>query len=198
MLHIISTGRQPFRQWLDITTRIYRETDYIHIREKTWDAAQIRLAVQKLEEEGVPRTRIILNDHPELVKEMELAAVHLPEPRPIPDHVTFPGKKGSSIHDAEAAVQKEREGADYLFFGHVFETGSKPNDPGRGLNALKQTAAAVSIPVIAIGGITPDNAGWCLDYGATGAAVMSGVYEAHDPKAAAEAFRAVLPKGGIA
>ncbi|MFD2705973.1 thiamine phosphate synthase [Salibacterium lacus] len=196
MLHVISTGRQSFGDWLDITVRIHKEADYIHIREKTWSAGQIQEAVRHLEEQRVPRSQIIINNHPELVSRMNLAAVHLPETSPFPHTPSFSAMKGCSVHSQEAAARKEREGADYLFFGHVFETDSKAGQPARGLHELRQLTAAVSIPVTAIGGITPDNAGSCLEQGASGVAVMSGIYEAHDPEAAARAYRTALPKGG--
>ncbi|SFP86733.1 thiamine phosphate synthase [Salibacterium halotolerans] len=196
MLHVISTGRQSFWKWLDITVRIHEEVDYVHVREKTWSEAQLQEAVHRLEAEGVPRTRIILNNHPELVSHMKLGGVHFPETIPLSKAPSFSAWKGCSIHSEDAAVRKEREGADYLFFGHIFETDSKAGQPARGLHALRQLASAVSIPVTAIGGITPENTRRCLENGASGVAVMSGIYEAPDPKAAAKAYRDALRKGG--
>ncbi|SFL49647.1 thiamine phosphate synthase [Salibacterium qingdaonense] len=196
MLHVISTGRQSFWDWLDITVRIHEEADYIHIREKTWNADRIQEAVHHLEERKVPRSKIIINNHPELAAHMDLAGVHLPETSPFPQVPSFSARKGCSVHSREAAVRKEQEGADYLFFGHIFETDSKAGKPARGLHDLRELTAAVSIPVTAIGGITPDNAARCLEQGASGVAVMSGIYEALDPKTAVQAYRGALPKGG--
>jgi thiazole tautomerase (transcriptional regulator TenI) len=72
-----------------------------------------------------------------------------------------------------------------LIYGHVFESSSKPGQRPRGLFALQEITAYVSIPVIAIGGITPSNVKDVLSSGASGVAVLSGVFGAIDPVKAA-------------
>jgi thiamine monophosphate synthase len=61
-----------------------------------------------------------------------------------------------------------------------------------GLHGIESIANAVSIPVIAIGGIAPDNARACIDAGASGVAVISAIHDAADPRAAAASFQSVL------
>src|SRR5699024_2669943 len=62
----------------------------------------------------------------------------------------------SSAHSAEEAKQQEQEGAHNVLFGHVFATPSKQGVPPKGLEALARTVESVNIPVIAIGGVTPE------------------------------------------
>ena len=65
------------------------------------------------------------------------------------------------------------EGADYLVFGNVFETASKPGKPGVGLAALEAVARATSLPVLALGGVTRERVPQLLSAGAAGFAAIS-------------------------
>jgi thiazole tautomerase (transcriptional regulator TenI) len=98
-------------------------------------------------------------------------------------------KIGASVHSVEEAKKAEAEGADYLLFGHIFPTNSKPDLPPRGLRALRQVVHSSRIPVIALGGITPANAAETLATGCAGIAIMSAVMEAINPEIAARQFR---------
>lgn len=99
---------------------------------------------------------------------------------------------GRSVHTIEQAIQGEQEGLDYLFYGHIYSTSSKPGVPARGIDQLRQLCAAVHIPVIAIGGIQPQHAEELMRAGAAGIAVMSGIFTADDPAEQAAAYRAAL------
>ena len=104
----------------------------------------------------------------------------LPRPRLI----------GVSAGTREEARRAERDGADYIGAGPVFATPSKP-DAGEplGLERLGEIAAAVGIPVVAIGGITLENVARVFAAGADGAAVLSAVVSADDIGAAARALK---------
>ncbi len=81
---------------------------------------------------------------------------------------------GVSTHNLEQAVRADTEGADLIAFGPVFETKTKENpDPVVGLNTLEQVCQTVACPVVAIGGITPENADETLRAGARYVAVIS-------------------------
>ena len=97
---------------------------------------------------------------------------------------------GATATTAAQARAAEADGADYIGFGPVFPTASKANPATvKGLDGLAEACAAVSIPVIAIAGITPERVGRCLDAGAWGVAVMTAVTTAPDPEAATRVFR---------
>ena len=92
---------------------------------------------------------------------------------------------GFSTHNAAQAAAAAAAGADYLGFGPVFATCSKLNpDPVVGLGQLAEICRAVSVPVVAIGGVTPAEAGLLARAGASAAAVISAVNNAPDPTAA--------------
>jgi thiamine monophosphate synthase len=108
--------------------------------------------------------------------------LHLPETAPF---VKAPFV-GRSVHSVNAALRAEAEGCAYVVAGSVFPTASHPGGPVGGLELLRDIAAAVHIPVIAIGGINATNARSCIDAGARGVAVISAIFDADDPKRAAE------------
>ncbi|MCL2107238.1 MAG: thiamine phosphate synthase [Oscillospiraceae bacterium] len=78
-----------------------------------------------------------------------------------------------SVHSVDEALRAEKLGARYLTFGHVFPTACKPGLPPRGLDMLRAVCEAVSTQVYAIGGITAENAGLCVENGAAGICRMS-------------------------
>jgi thiamine-phosphate pyrophosphorylase len=93
---------------------------------------------------------------------------------------------GISAGTVAEAVAAEKAGADYVALSPVFATSSKDNaGPGQGLAVLRAMKAAVSIPVIAIGGITRENLGDVIAAGADGVAVISAVVAQPDITAAA-------------
>lgn len=92
---------------------------------------------------------------------------------------------GVSTHSVAQALAAQDQGASYVFFGPVFQTASKPGAQPQGLEALSRVASSLSIPVVAIGGITSLNATDVLSAGADGVAVVSSILAVGDPKAAA-------------
>jgi len=96
---------------------------------------------------------------------------------------------GASAHSADEAAALLRAGADYVTLSPVFLTVSKPDyGPALGLEGLARIVARVSGPVIALGGITPENAASCLGTGARGVAVMGEIMRAADPQASTAAI----------
>jgi thiamine-phosphate pyrophosphorylase len=100
---------------------------------------------------------------------------------------------GYSAHTPEEAGQAARDGADYATFSPIFPTSSKPGHSGVGLDKLAEaTRAAHPVPVYALGGITPGRVKACLEAGAHGVAVLSGILDAPNPVAAAADYQAAL------
>jgi len=193
-LHAVSTGRQSLEEWLNISLKIHKSVNYLHIREKSWTFNQKLDAVEQLVKAGVPPNQIIINNEPKILEKFPLGGVQFPERANIQVYHRRDWRLGSSVHDDAVAKEKEAAGADYLFYGHVYETRSKPGLPARGISHLKNVAESVSCPVIAIGGITPERVPSCIAAGASGVAVLSGIYEADDPAGRAEAYRLALKK----
>ena len=92
---------------------------------------------------------------------------------------------GRSVHSAQAAIQAEKCGADYLIAGSVFETESHPGEKGRGIGFIRTVVESVSTPVIAIGGINASRTRQIIEVGAVGIAVVSAILGSSDPEQAA-------------
>jgi thiamine-phosphate pyrophosphorylase len=125
------------------------------------------------------QSKLFINDRLDLLLSLDAAGIQIPEDgipiSQIKSHAA--GKQiGASVHSIDKALAKEQEGADFLLFGPVFETESKKGilEP-QGLSNLSEVAASVKVPVLAVGGITPERAEKCLQHGAAGAAVISAI-----------------------
>lgn len=105
------------------------------------------------------------------------------------------GWLGVSVHSAEEARAARDDGADYLMAGNIFETGSHPGRPARGLGFVEEVAT-LGLPVIAIGGLTAGRAGPARNAGAWGVAAISALWYAGDPYAAAVAMMAPWTETG--
>jgi thiamine-phosphate pyrophosphorylase len=79
---------------------------------------------------------------------------------------------GRSVHSVSAALEAEAQGADYVVFGPVFGSASHPDRAPAGLESLSQVARAVTIPVLAIGGVDATRTAACADAGAAGFAAI--------------------------
>jgi thiamine-phosphate diphosphorylase len=105
---------------------------------------------------------------------------------------------GRSVHSVAEAVRAQAEGADYVQVGTMFASRSHPDQPVAGLGLLEAVAAAVNIPILAVGGITTTNVGDVMHAGASGAAVISAILATPSPREAArglaQAMAAVATK----
>lgn len=194
-LHIISTGKQPLGQLIEIMSTIHPYIDGVHLREKHLSACQLFKLVQDLAEKGVPRSKIYINDRVDVALTAQTKGIQLTYQSLDSEIVKrkFPTLRvGCSVHSIDEAVEKEKRGADFLIYGHVFETASKPGLPPRGINHLARVCDSVSIPVLAIGGIHLDNLQRVLRTNAGGIAVMSGVLVSANPKKAAQDYYRLL------
>jgi thiamine-phosphate pyrophosphorylase len=139
---------------------------------------------------------LIVNDELDLAVAVEADGLHLgQEDLPLPlarRHLGRGRLIGISTHTLEEAMQAARDGADYLAVGPVFPTATKSVREPVGCAAIQRVRAAVSLPLVAIGGITPDNAGAVVRAGADSLAVVSAVCGAADIRSVVEAFDRVI------
>ena len=102
---------------------------------------------------------------------------------------------GVSVHSLDEAVEAELKGADWVVFGPVYDTPSKrAYGPPQGVARLERVATTVRLPVIAIGGITPERVGEVLGAGARGVAAIAAILAADSPADATRRFLEALDR----
>lgn len=140
-------------------------------------------------------TPLIINDDWQLAKEIGAAGAHLgrDDGSLVAGRRAFDGVLGVSCYNQlDAALEAEQAGADYVAFGSFFKSDVKPDAIEAKLDLLEQAQQRLSIPVIAIGGITLANAARVRAAGADAVAVISGVFAQRDIGAAVMAFNKLL------
>lgn len=180
------------RHWLNGRTlhEVVKESldggaTFIQLREKQLDEAAFLAEAKDLQalcrEYGVP---FVVNDNVDIAVAMDADGVHVGQSDMEAGNVREKlGKDkiiGVSAQTVEQAVLAEQRGADYLGVGAVFPTGSKDDADEVSFETLKAICEAVSIPVIAIGGITQQNVSQLAGSGICGIAVISAIYGQSD------------------
>jgi thiamine-phosphate pyrophosphorylase len=155
--------------------------DWIQLREKDLTARPlVRLAAEAVRAAQNTSTRILVNDRLDVALAAGAAGVHLggqslPVAAVTGQRRRLPEKflVGASCHALAEVEVAARDGADYVIFGPVFATPSKAAfGPPQGVEKLAEVCVRVHVPVLAIGGITAENAVECLRAGAAGIAAI--------------------------
>lgn len=131
---------------------------------------------------------LIINDDIQLAKQVKADGVHIgKDDEDIVQARKHLGDNAiigvSCYNDLERALQMQALGANYVAFGRFFNSKTKPNAPQADLSTLKHAKQNLQIPIVAIGGITPENAQSLIDAGADSLAVIQGVFAAKDIQA---------------
>jgi thiamine-phosphate pyrophosphorylase len=144
-------------------------------------------------EGGVP---LVINDHPEIARKVGAEAVHLgQDDMPIAEarEIVGPGcAVGKSTHSLDQAIRAFYEGADYIGFGPIFATPTKPDYTPIGLGDIERVHEAVRIPIFCIGGIKLDNLAKVIEAGARRVVIVSGLLQASDPAEYARSVKELL------
>jgi len=159
--------------------------DLIQLRGKDKSIAQLVDLARELHEitanAAVP---LIVNDRAEVAREVPVEGVHVGQDD---DSIAVAREKagrpiliGKSTHSLEQARTAQSEGADYIGFGPLFATPTKPDYKPIGLVEIKQVHADVTLPIFCIGGIKIDNLAQVIAAGARRVAIVSGLVKVND------------------
>ncbi|RRN72445.1 thiamine phosphate synthase [Peribacillus simplex] len=148
---------------------------------------------QLLSELSIP---LIINDRVDIALAVEADGIHIGQddlPLPVikqmvPDDMIV----GVSVSTLEEALEAEQNGADYIGVGSVFPTKTKQDATLMAIEDLEEICRSVSIPAVAIGGITADNISSLSDSGLSGTAVVSAIMNADSPKIASELLLKII------
>ena len=171
--------------------------DLIQLRAKARPSAEIAKTAAELHcitmDRDVP---LIINDHPEIVRVVSAEGVHVGQNDPAISEVreiAGPDRMvGKSTHSVDQAIRAFYEGADYIGFGPIFATPTKPDYPPVGLEEIRKVHEAVRIPIFCIGGITLDNLSELTAAGARRVVIVSGLLLANNIASYARSAKELL------
>jgi thiamine-phosphate pyrophosphorylase len=174
----------------------------VQLREKDLAAAQLAPLADRLRAITRDKALLIVNSRLDVALLCAADGVHLPDRGPsLVATRRLAGDGfiiGRSVHSVEEAVKAQEEGADYVQVGAIFPTPSHPGLPPAGPALLESVAARVTIPIVAVGGITPANVGQVMRAGASGAAVISAVLDSPSPATAARRLAEAMVEAAAA
>jgi len=190
-------GRSPVAVCEDLLSAGVRLIQYRDKRASPRELfrGSVELAKRVREAQGV----FIVNDRADVALAASADGVHLGQndlPVELARRILNPGKWiGCSTHHLAQVIEADRSSADYVAFGPIFPTGSKERpDPVVGLGGLRQAREATRKPLVAIGGITVENARATMEAGADAVAVISDLVGAEDVAARTREFLEALEK----
>lgn len=171
--------------------------DLIQLRAKKSSVAEIvDLATNLHGLTAAANVPLIVNDHPEVAAQVAVEGVHVGQDD---DSVAAVRQKagreilvGKSTHSFEQAINAQSEGANYIGFGPIFATPTKPDYKPIGLDDIKRVHGALKLPIFCIGGIKIENLGEIIAAGAKRVAIVSGLLKAPDIAKYGRACKALL------
>jgi thiamine-phosphate pyrophosphorylase len=177
-------GERPLAEVVD--EAIHGGVNVVQLREKDLPASELYAVARQLRGVCGSRALLLINDRVDVALISGADGVHLGE-RSVPVAAArklLPPSMlvGRSVHSVNAAREAEQDGADYVLVGTVFASPSHPEVEPAGVGMLESVRSRIGIPVLGIGGITPENVGGCWQAGADGVAVQSAILRADDPR----------------
>jgi len=172
--------------------------DIIQLRAKGLELAEVtRLAAELHPITAAANIPLVINDHAEVAREIKAEGLHVGQDdcsiagvRETVGSECFVGKSTHTLEQAERAVE---EGADYIGWGPLFATPTKPDYVPIGLGAIQAVHAKVSLPIFCIGGIKLDNLPRVVTAGARRVVIVSGLLQAADIAQYARSSKVLLP-----
>ena len=169
--------------------------DLIQLRAKKQSVTEVRdLAAQLHRLTSAAGVPLIINDHPEIARDLPVEGLHLgQDDLPLAAARALVGRKdcwfGKSTHSVAQAVAAAAEGADYIGFGPLFATPTKPAYAPIGIDDIRRVHELVLLPIFCIGGIKQNNLAQVLAAGAKRAVIVSGLLQNADIAAATRAAK---------
>jgi thiamine-phosphate pyrophosphorylase len=171
--------------------------DSVQLRGKNRSLDELSALAEKLLRLTMPaKIPLIANDHAEIAQRVEVQGVHVGQDdtsiQIVRAQITRPILVGKSTHSIEQAVAAEQEGANYIGFGPIFSTPTKPDYSPIGLDQIREVHERVSIPIFCIGGIKSENLAQVIAAGAKRVVIVSGLLQTNDVAGYARACKKLL------
>lgn len=201
-LYVLITEAVCRRPWLEVAEQaLLGGADCLQLREKEMDAGEMLRRARLLAELCHKHSALcVINDRPDIALLSGGDGVHVGQgDLPALEARKIVGADkliGVSTHNLEQAQAARRDGADYIGIGPCFVSDTKRRDFVAGLDVVRQVAQDVSIPAVAIAGITATNVDEVLKTGIRAIAVTAAICAADDPRKAAEELKKRLNQSG--
>jgi thiamine-phosphate pyrophosphorylase len=172
--------------------------DLVQVRARDLSSRDLMALVREVIAELGGGERVFVNSRPDIAELAGASGVHLPESGLDPGMVrrAFPGLViGVSRHDRKGLERAAEEGADFALLGPVFQTPGKESR-ALGPDRLQEALRGLRLPVIAVGGVVPDNGAALVRAGALGVAAIRPFADPQSAQGAAASFRAALDQTG--
>jgi thiamine-phosphate pyrophosphorylase len=170
--------------------------ELVQLRERDLPPEELLRIAADLRTRTLARAPFVINGDVDLALAVAADGVHLPERgMSVAAARARLGRGclvGRSVHSVDAARAAATEGADYVQVGAIFATPSHPDRAPVGLDLVREVRAAVTLPVLAVGGITPENARGVIEAGADGVAVIGAIMGSREPGRATWELRKAL------
>jgi len=168
-----------------ITMAIDGGVNMVHLRERNLSTSELYDLAMKIREVTKNKALFFINDRVDLAIACQADGVQLGSTG-LPTNVVrmMVGSDvwiGKSVHSTEEALTAQRDGADLILLGTIFQSRSHPDFAGIGIGEIQRTCSVIDLPVIAIGGINQYNVADVVHSGAMGAAVISAIMGSSDP-----------------
>ncbi|MDX1660156.1 MAG: thiamine phosphate synthase [Gemmatimonadota bacterium] len=200
-IHDARPDETPDELW-DLSDEVWEDVDMVQVRAKDLeDSEYVELVKGWIDRLEGTDTLVIVNDRMDVAREADADGVHLGrDDVPLEAAREQAGEEfviGSTTHDRDEVLIAQAQGASYAGLGSFFHSETKPDaerlDPWK--SGLMERIPALQIPVIGVGGLTPDRVEDAFRIPAvTGVAASSAIQKADDPAAAIEAFRGALSR----
>lgn len=169
-----------------VTDRTASNGDLVQLREKNVPDSELLDLAQRLLEAIGGRAKLIVNDRVDVALAAGASGVQLGEEGLLVSAARMTVGDGAligrSVHSVPVASQAESDGADILVVGTMFASRSHLEEEPAGTGLMRQISGSCRLPLIGIGGITPENASEVIEAGASGVAVITNILAASDPE----------------
>lgn len=171
--------------------------DVVQLRGKNRTIDELSTVAEKLlKQTAAASIPLIVNDHVEIARRVDLQGVHVGQEDDaianVRSAINRPIAVGKSTHSLAQAVAAEAEGADYIGFGPLFATPTKPDYPPIGLDEILEVHRRVTTPIFCIGGITLANLPKVIAAGARRVVMVSALLQSDGPRKYAQCAKNLL------
>lgn len=186
-------GSRPLEETVEAA--VSGGVDAVLLRDKEAPAERLLATAERLRRIAQGKARLFIRANASVVRAARADGRHCSAAALRTAHGRRPATAmalGFSVHTVEEARRASSRGAEYLLGGTIFPSSSHPEIEPAGLAVLSALCGATPVPVLAIGGVIPENAAACLQAGAAGVAALSSIMRAADPEAMARSYRRAL------